>query len=65
MAVGLAFFLGYLSAISLFSFLLIPLVLKAGAILKNDYDDKDKLVRSSRLTIVVHNLTSIILILSL
>ncbi|MCX5695962.1 MAG: prenyltransferase [Candidatus Omnitrophica bacterium] len=57
--------LRYLSGIYTLSFLLIILALKAGNILRSDYSDKIKLIRSSRLTINMQMLASIILILGL
>ncbi len=59
------FCLGYLTSLSLLCLLLLPLVFKAAAILKNNFADKDALVKSSQLTIALHSLVSIILILDL
>lgn len=56
---------GYLSIISILSFLLIFPMIKAGNILKNNYSDKFKLVPSSKITINIQMLAAIILILSL
>lgn len=53
----------YLNFFALFSFLLIPVALRAGLILRRDYLDKVKLVQSSKLTIILQSLLSIILIL--
>lgn len=55
-------FLSYLSNISLFSLLLLPLMFKAAAILKKYTDNKEKLIQSSKLTILIQALASIILI---
>ncbi|MDD4910524.1 MAG: prenyltransferase [Candidatus Omnitrophica bacterium] len=61
--VNIAF--GYLSAYALLSFAFIPVFLKAGGILKCYYNDKNKLVESSRITIMAHTFLSIALILDL
>lgn len=53
---------GYINPVVTFSFLLVFIPLKAAAILKNHYDDKIKLVASSRMTIILHNIVSMILI---
>lgn len=57
--------LGYLGIISILSLLIVFPALKAGRILKKDYSDKLKLISSSRITINIQMLTSVILILSL
>lgn len=64
-SIGLGIYLGYLGFISIFSFLLIFLALKAGAILKEHYADKARLVSSSKLSINLQMLAGIILILGL
>jgi 1,4-dihydroxy-2-naphthoate octaprenyltransferase len=56
---------GYLSIISILSFLLIVPMIKAGSLLKNNYSDKLKLIPSSKITINIQMLAGIILILSL
>ena len=55
-------FLSYLSNISLFSLLLLPLIFKAAAILKKHAGDKEQLIQPSKLTILIQALASIILI---
>jgi 1,4-dihydroxy-2-naphthoate octaprenyltransferase len=64
-SIGLGIYLGYLGLVSLFSFLLIFLALKAGIILKENYADKPKLIVSSKLAINIQMLVIIILILGL
>ncbi|MDO8663002.1 MAG: prenyltransferase [Candidatus Omnitrophota bacterium] len=58
-------FLGYLSIIAIFSAVIIIPAIRARDILKRDYSDKFKLLRSSKLTIDIQMLTGIILILNL
>jgi len=57
--------LGYLNWLALFSLVLIIVGYKAGIILKENHTDKARLVNSSKLSIILHSLASIILILSL
>lgn len=57
--------LGFLGKVAYISFIFIIPVLKAAKILKNHYSDKGKLVVSSKLTILVHTLVSIVLIASI
>lgn len=54
---------GYLSWLSFLSLLFILPALKAARILQEHFADKKKLVESSKLTIAVHTLVSIVLIL--
>ncbi|MCM8773885.1 MAG: prenyltransferase, partial [Candidatus Omnitrophica bacterium] len=61
----LSIFLGYLKIYALLSFVSIFLIYRAGKIIKNFYNDKDKLILSSKITIFLHNFISIILILSI
>jgi len=65
LAVFLNMRLGLLKNISMLIFLLSPLCLRAAVILKNDFDDKEKLLTSSRLTILFQIISGLILILSL
>ncbi|MEW6075758.1 MAG: prenyltransferase, partial [Candidatus Omnitrophota bacterium] len=55
---------GHLRIFSFFALACILLAYKAGRILKAHYNDKLKLVESSRLTIVLHTTVSIVLILA-
>lgn len=64
-AILLAIFKGYLSPLALTCFVFLPQAFKAAAILKKDYAEKSNLVVSSKLTIAVHSLVSIVLILDL
>lgn len=57
--------LGYLSLIAILSAIVILPAIKAREILKKDYNDKFKLLRSSQLTINIQMLGGIILIVSL
>ncbi|MBU1087710.1 MAG: prenyltransferase [Candidatus Omnitrophica bacterium] len=52
-----------LSLVSLSVFLLIPLIGKAGVLLKNSYEDKAKLVNSSKLTIIAQTVIGLIIVL--
>lgn len=54
--------LGFLGRIACVSFICIFPALKAAGILKNHYSQKDRLVVSSKMTILVHTLVSIVLI---
>ncbi len=60
-----AIILKYLGSLAAFSFIFIPLGLKAAKILRRNFSDKDKLIESSRLTIILQGGVSIILILTL
>jgi len=62
-SIGLGIYLGYLGRVCVFSFLLIILAVKAGVILKGNYSDKARLISSSKLTIQIQALVSIMLIL--
>ena len=61
-AIILAVHLVYLSQLAMLSLFFIPLAIKAGYILKKYWMDKDKLVESSKITVVVQALISLILI---
>ncbi len=61
-AVNLRF--GFLGRVAYISFIFIIPAIKAAGILKNHYSEKERLVVSSKLTILVHTLVSIILIVS-
>ena len=61
-AILLNVFLGYLKPWALLAFVFILPVAKAGIILKNYPDDKARLVSSSKLTIAVQTLSSMVLI---
>lgn len=68
MGLGLGFvlvniFINTLSFVSLSVFLLLPLIGKAGGILKNSYADKTKLVNSSKLTIIAQTVIGSIIVL--
>ncbi len=70
MALGLAavlinIMINTLGIVSLSVFLLCPLILKAGNILKHDYENKAKLVNSSKITIAVQTAIGLIIILDL
>jgi 1,4-dihydroxy-2-naphthoate octaprenyltransferase len=60
-ALGVAF--GYLGLLSLASLIFIFPALKAANILKTNFDDKIRLMDSSKLTIAAHSLVNVILIL--
>ncbi|MBU1043084.1 MAG: prenyltransferase [Candidatus Omnitrophica bacterium] len=67
MGLGLCFVLvniliNTLTFISLSVFLLLPLIVKAGVLLKNSYADKTKLVSSSKLTIKVQTVIGLIIV---
>ncbi|MDD5432306.1 MAG: prenyltransferase [Candidatus Omnitrophica bacterium] len=64
-SIVLGFFLGYLKAFSLLSLLAAVIVLKAGRIIKKHYTEKMELVKSSRMTIALQSIISIILIVGL
>ncbi len=55
--------LGYLGKVSLFSFILILPAIKAGSILRRYYSDKNRLLESSKITVIMQSVVSIILIL--
>lgn len=57
--------LGYLGSAAIFSLLLVIVGYKAAKILKQSYNQKLELVNSAKMTIGLHNLISIILLLSL
>jgi 1,4-dihydroxy-2-naphthoate octaprenyltransferase len=63
-AVLLNVVLGFLSPLALFAFLLIIPAIQAAKIIKNSYENKIELMQSSKLTIAVHNLVSIVLIVT-
>lgn len=63
--VALNIALGFLKPWALLSLLFIPLVLKAGRILKKDFLDKEKLIESARLTIALQTAVSLTLIVAL
>ena len=56
-------FLGNLGRVSWLAFLFLPLVFKAGLILRKDFQIKEKLVVSSQLTIAMQGLVSVVLIM--
>ncbi|MFH2138769.1 MAG: prenyltransferase [Candidatus Omnitrophota bacterium] len=56
---------GVLSLICLGVLVCIPLVVKAGTILKKDYNNKDKLVEASKLTILSQTVTGVLIVLDL
>lgn len=62
-SIGLSVALEYLNPVALVSFLFILPAAKSAKILKRDFDSKIKLVESSKLTIMVQALVSLILIL--
>lgn len=64
-AVGYAVYRGYLNPTAMFSLILLLPAYKAAMILKKDFLKKDKLTVSSKLTIMIHALTGIILIVSI
>ncbi len=64
-AVILNIAVGNLSKIALLSLIALIPAFKAGMILKRDFNDKLKLISSSRLTIAVHTLVSVILIIAI
>lgn len=57
-------YLGYINPLGLLSLALIPLAVKAAAILKKHAGNKEKLVESSKLTISIQALAGLILIIS-
>lgn len=60
--IGLNVALGYLKVSALFAFIFISLAVKAGNILRLNYNDKSKLMLSSQMTIALHFLVNIVLI---
>jgi 1,4-dihydroxy-2-naphthoate octaprenyltransferase len=64
-AIALCIFLKYLGKGALLSFLFIPLALKAGRIIQRFWHDKIKLMESSKMTIGLQTIISIVLILGL
>jgi len=64
-AIGLGIIMGYLNPIALFSFISVVFIIKAAGILKESPGDKNKLVQSSKITIAVQALVSIVLIMGL
>jgi 1,4-dihydroxy-2-naphthoate polyprenyltransferase len=64
LAIGINTALGYLRPTALLSFVFINPAIKATKILKKNFSEKRRLTESSKLTIAVHTLTSIVLILS-
>ena len=56
---------GFLGMISLISFLFVFLAIKSVKILRKHFSDKEKLIQSSKLTIILHTLVSIVLIIDL
>jgi 1,4-dihydroxy-2-naphthoate octaprenyltransferase len=64
-SIGLGIYLGYIGLSAVFSFLPAFLALRAGIILKRHYSDKASLISSSKLSINMQMLVSIILILGL
>lgn len=62
-SIGWAIGLGYLHTIAWLSFLAILPAIKAANILKNHYDDKEKLVESSKLSIGIQTLVGLVLII--
>ncbi|MDD5730686.1 MAG: prenyltransferase [Candidatus Omnitrophica bacterium] len=65
LSIPLNFVYKNLTSFSLFALLFLLPAIKAASILKKDYQDKAKLVESSRLTILTHASVSIILIVDL
>lgn len=63
--ISLSMLFGFLGKISIIAFLLLALAFKAALILKSDYADKIKLMESSKLTIALQALVSIVLIAGL
>ncbi|MFA5115303.1 MAG: prenyltransferase [Candidatus Omnitrophota bacterium] len=63
LSVLLAIFLGYLHRTAYLAFIFIPMVFKATVILKRSFTDKGKLIKSSRLTILVHSFVNASLII--
>ena len=61
-SISAAVVFGFISEISLFALLPVIFGIKAARVLRLYYDNKLRLVESSRLTILMHNLTGIILI---
>lgn len=61
-AIILVINLGYLSKLAALSLLFVPLAIKSGYILQKYWMDKDKLVESSKATVVIQILVSLILI---
>ncbi|MCM8797592.1 MAG: prenyltransferase [Candidatus Omnitrophica bacterium] len=64
LTVGIAVKLKYIHPIALASFLLAVVAYRAAYILKRYYNDKLKLITASKMTILIHGLTGIILIAS-
>ncbi len=64
-AIGVNIYQGALSLLSLASLALIPLIVKAGIIIKTHYNDKPKLVEASKLTIFVQTVIGLLIALDL
>lgn len=64
-SIGVSVIFGFLNKFSLVSFILLVVVFKAVKILKYYYFNKINLINSSKLTILLHTLVSIILIISI
>lgn len=62
LSIILAVYLGYLSRLAILSLFFIPLAIKSGNILRKCWRDKAKLVESSKITIAIQILVSLILI---
>ena len=62
LSIILAVYLGYLTKLAILCIFFIPLAIKSGYILQKYWMDKDKLVESSKLTIAIQALASLILI---
>ena len=62
LSIGLAIVFKIASPVAGIAFIFIPLALKAAKILRIDFNDKVKLMESSKLTIAVHSLVSLSLI---
>ncbi len=58
-------FLGFLNFFSIAVLLLLPLLIKATNVIKHYYNQKQKLILSSKITILIHNVVSIILIIDI
>ncbi|MGD9015632.1 MAG: prenyltransferase, partial [Candidatus Omnitrophota bacterium] len=65
LCIGLNIILGYLGVLSLIALVFIAPSFKAVNIIKTFYNQKEKLIESSRITIIIQSLVSLILVLDI
>ena len=57
--------MGILSYVSMLALIILPLIIKAGTILKTSYNDKSKLVKACKLTIFAQTMMGVLIIMGL